>query len=48
MRDSRGNDHDRSDKYLETSRERERIQAGQEIGTQAGEVTEMTEEVGTY
>jgi hypothetical protein len=36
------------DNYLETSRERERIQAGQEMGSRAGEVTEMTEEVSTY
>jgi hypothetical protein len=34
--------------YLETSRERERIQAGQETGSRAGETTKMTEEVSTY
>jgi hypothetical protein len=34
--------------YLEISRERERIQAGQEMGSRAGEVTEMIEEVSTY
>jgi hypothetical protein len=28
--------------------EKERIQAGQETGTQVGEITEMTEEVSTY
>jgi hypothetical protein len=34
------------DNYLEISRER--IQAGQEMGSRAGEITEMTEEVSTY
>jgi hypothetical protein len=36
------------DSYLETLRERERIEAEQETGSRAGEITEMTEEVSTY
>jgi hypothetical protein len=36
------------DNYMETSHERERIQAGEETGSRVGEITEMTEEVRMY
>jgi hypothetical protein len=36
------------DNYLEISRERERIEAGQETGSRASEITELTEEVSMY
>jgi hypothetical protein len=38
----------RMENYLETSRERERIQAGQETSSRADKIIEMTEEVSTY